>query len=106
VRGGSHENNLKAIDAIQNGAADIICSDYYPPSMLAAVFKLVEEGIDLPMAVRMVSINPALALGLSQQGSIEVGKQADLALIEMCQRHPLVRKTLVGGKIVYQSGYK
>lgn len=106
VRGGSHENNLKAIDAIQNGTADIICSDYYPPSMLAAVFKLVEEGIELPRAIRMVSLNPALALGLSQQGSIEIGKQADLALIEMYQRHPLVRKTLVGGKVVYQSGYK
>lgn len=106
MRGSSHENNLRAIDAIRNGTADILCSDYYPPSMPAAVFKLAEEGIELPRAVRMVSLNPAQTLGLNQQGCIETGKQADLALIELYQGHPLVRKTLVGGKVVYQSEYK
>lgn len=106
VRGSSHENNLRAIDAIQDGVADILCSDYYPPSMSAAVFKLMEDGIELPRAVRMVSLNPAQALGLSQQGSIEIGKQADLVLIELHQGYSFVRKTLLGGKVVYQSEYQ
>jgi len=107
VRGGSHSNNLKALDAIKAGVADILCSDYYPPAMSAAVFRLAEEGMDLPSAVRMVSLNPAKALGLDQQyGSIEVGKQADLVLVELYQGHPFIRKTLVGGKVVYQTEYQ
>jgi alpha-D-ribose 1-methylphosphonate 5-triphosphate diphosphatase len=107
VRDTSHGNNLKATAAIENGAADIICSDYYPPAMLAAVFKLAAAGMELPRAVRMVSLNPARALGLEQQyGSLEVGKQADLVLVELYRNHPFIRKTLVGGKPVYQADYQ
>jgi len=32
LRGRSHENNLSAREALQRGAADILCSDYHPPS--------------------------------------------------------------------------
>ncbi len=107
VRGSSHANNLRAIDAIRAGAADIICSDYYPPAMLAAVFKLVEEGIRLPEAVCLVSLNPARAVGLEQQyGSIEVGKQADLVFVELYQGYPFIRKTMVGGRLIYQAEYQ
>jgi len=107
VRSGSHGNNLRAMDAIKTGAADIICSDYYPPSMLAAVFKLVEEGIEMPEAVRMVSLNPARALGIGDlYGSIEVGKKADLVLVEIYQGYPIVRKTLVNGQVIYQADYQ
>ncbi|MCD5406614.1 MAG: alpha-D-ribose 1-methylphosphonate 5-triphosphate diphosphatase [Desulfotomaculum sp.] len=106
VRGGSHGNNLRAIEAIKAGAADLLCSDYYPPSMLAAVFKLTAAGFDLPLAVRMVSLNPARALKLEQRyGSIEVGKIADLVLVELYQDHPFVCKTLVGGQVIYQTEY-
>lgn len=107
VRGASHDHNLKAAAAIEGGAADILCSDYYPPAMLLAVFKLAEGGMDLPRAVAMVSLNPARALGLDRQyGSLEVGKKADLILVELYRDHPFVRKTLVGGQIVYQADYQ
>lgn len=107
VRGTSHGNNLEATVAIGNGTADILCSDYYPPAMLPAVFKLAAAGMKLPRAVRMVSLNPAQALGLDRQyGSLEVGKQADLVLVELYRNHPFVRKTLVGGKSVYQADYQ
>lgn len=107
VRGNSHSNNMRASEAVQAGVVDILCSDYYPPSMLAAIFKLIEQDIDLPQAVAMVSLNPARALGIDQQyGSIEEGKSADLILIELYQGHPFVRKTLVDGKMVYQTDYR
>ena len=43
---------------------------------------LIEEvGIPLPEAIRMASLNPARVLGLAQRkGSLEVGKDADLAI--------------------------
>ncbi|MGE4273498.1 MAG: alpha-D-ribose 1-methylphosphonate 5-triphosphate diphosphatase [Desulfitobacterium sp.] len=106
VRGQSHTNNMRAIDAIRHQAADIICSDYLPSAMLPAVFNLVKEGCKLSDAVKMVTLNPAKALGIAQEvGSIEAGKQADLLIVEQYEDYPVVRKTLVGGKLVYQSDF-
>lgn len=104
IRGKSHSNNMKAIDAILNNAADIVCSDYLPSAMLPAIFRLVKEGINLAEAVKMVTLNPAKALGTeSEIGTIEAGKSADLLIVEMHQDYPILRKTLVGGNIVFQS---
>jgi imidazolonepropionase-like amidohydrolase len=55
-------------------------------------------------ALKMVTLNPALQLGVADQvGSIEVGKDADLAVFN---GHPFapasrVEKTLVDGKVVF-----
>ena len=107
IRGKSHSNNMKAIDAITNKAADIICSDYLPSAMLPAVFHLTQEGINLSEAVKMVTLNPAKALGVdSEVGTVEVGKCADLLIVEMHQDYPLLRKTLVGGNLVFQSDFQ
>ncbi|MCX7709153.1 MAG: phosphonate metabolism protein PhnM [Clostridia bacterium] len=106
VRGKSHSNNMRAMDAIKNDAADIICSDYLPASMLPAVFSLPKEGLELYEAVRMVTLNPAKALGIDKEtGSVENGKMADLLIVELYEGYPIVRKTMVGGKIVYQSDF-
>jgi alpha-D-ribose 1-methylphosphonate 5-triphosphate diphosphatase len=106
VRGSSHGKNMSALDAINAGAAHIICSDYYPSAMLASVFRLIHEGMDMAKAFRMVTLNPARALKIDQDlGSIEIGKCADLLLIEVYDGYPLVRKALVHGEIVYQSDY-
>ncbi|NEW08119.1 phosphonate metabolism protein PhnM [Paenibacillus sp. SYP-B3998] len=106
VRGASHNKNLRAMDAIEAGAVDILCSDYHPPSLLPAVSKISDTAVGLAQAVRMVTLNPAQALGIDQEfGSIEVGKVADLVLVEMRNGYPLVRKTLIAGKFVYQSDY-
>ncbi len=107
IRGKSHSNNMKAIDAISNNAADIVCSDYLPSAMLPAVFHLSREGIKLTEAVKLVTLNPARALGLDcEVGSIEVGKCADLIIVEIHQGYPLLRKTLVGGNVVFQSDFQ
>lgn len=106
VRGKSHGNNMRAIDAISINAADIICSDYLPSAMLPAVFKLKKEGIPLPDAVKMATLNPAKALGINNRlGVIEEGKQADLLIVELHNDYPVVRKTLVEGRVVYQADF-
>ncbi|ATW26642.1 alpha-D-ribose 1-methylphosphonate 5-triphosphate diphosphatase [Candidatus Formimonas warabiya] len=107
VRGQSHNNNLKALDAIAQHAADIICSDYLPGAMLPALFRLTWAGIELTEAVRMVTANPAKALGIDGEvGTIEVGKIADIIIVEEHQDYPVLRKTLVEGKAVYQGDFK
>lgn len=74
--------------------------------MLQAVFFLHDQGMDLPSAVNMVSLNPALALGLHRHtGSIEVGKAADLLIVSREQNTPTVEKTFVHGHLVCQLDY-
>ncbi|XEC93874.1 alpha-D-ribose 1-methylphosphonate 5-triphosphate diphosphatase [Paenibacillus tarimensis] len=105
VRGGSHDKNMRAVDAIAAGAANILCSDYHPASLLAAVFILYRDGItDLASAVRMASLHPAQALGTDgQRGALEPGKQADLIIVDTeYEGYPIVTHTIVDGKVVYE----
>lgn len=108
VRGASHDKNLKAVDAIAAGAADILCSDYHPSSMLAAIFKLAQQEVAaLPAAVRMASLHPAQALGTDGElGSIEVGKAADLVIVDHYEGLPFVTDTIIGGQSVYRSSVR
>jgi len=106
LRGRSHENNLSAQEALRQGVADILCSDYHPPSFLQAVFKLAADGFGLPAAVRLATLNPASATGLSADlGSIEAGKRADLIVVTIMQGRPVVLAVLVGGLVVARFDY-
>ncbi len=104
LMGKSSSGNLKALDAIAAGAADVICSDYYCPAVLHAVFGLFRAGtLTLPEAVRMVSLNPARAVGLEREfGSIEPGKRADLILVAENGGVPSVVSVWVDGRRVYE----
>ncbi|RED57249.1 alpha-D-ribose 1-methylphosphonate 5-triphosphate diphosphatase [Cohnella lupini] len=102
VRGGSHDGNLKAVDAIRDGVADILCSDYHPASLLHSLFRLEAEGIPLEKAVAMASINPAKIMGRDGSiGSIELGKKADVIVVRKVRDIPLVQYALVDGKVVH-----
>jgi len=105
VRGKSQASNLSARDAISQGFGDILCSDYSPMTLLHAVFTLERHGIlALHEAVRMVSINPASAVGIDPwTGSIEEGKDADLVLVDNSDTIPRVIKTFVSGKEVFST---
>jgi len=102
VRGGSSTGNLSAIEVINDGLADVLCSDYSPQSMLYAPFVLAKKGLlRLSEAVNMVSLNPAKAIGMDTIGSIEVGKRADMVIIDEMDGIPLVLKTIVNGRLIY-----
>ncbi len=103
VRGKSSTGNLSAIEAIRHGLVDILCSDYHPESMLYAPFILERrELMSLNEAVNLVSLNPARAIGIDNEvGSIEVGKRADLIIVDLIEGIPVVVKTIVSGKVVY-----
>jgi len=104
VRGGSHDQNLRALDAIRAGAADIICSDYHPASLLHAVFMLEKAGLPLDQAVRMASLHPARAMGIGDEiGSVEPGKKADLIVVRKVRDCPVVCAAFVNGSLVYEA---
>lgn len=100
LRNQSHVHNLSARYAIKEGLANIICSDYYCFALLAAVFVLFEEGMDLWQAVAYASLYPARAVGLADRlGSLAVGKEADIIIV----RHrsgevPVVERAMVAGQ--------
>lgn len=109
VLGGSHSGNLCATEAVREQSIDILCSDYYPPSLLHAVFRLHEdEGHDLVEMFKLVTMNPAKAVRMDDQiGSIQIGKKADLLIIEkLADEFPIVTTTMVDGKRMTTTNYR
>jgi alpha-D-ribose 1-methylphosphonate 5-triphosphate diphosphatase len=63
---------------------------------------LAERGVlDLPQAWALISANPAAATGLSDRGAIDMGKRADLVLIEPANRQ--IVATIARGRIAHLS---
>jgi alpha-D-ribose 1-methylphosphonate 5-triphosphate diphosphatase len=109
VRGGSQSGNVAAAELLGLGLLHILSSDYVPSSPLQAVFQLAADGaLALTDGVRLVSGNPARAVGLDDRGEIAVGRRADLVRIQphdlpATEGHPRgVRVPVVRG--VYRQG--
>jgi len=106
LRGGSLTGNLDITSAMRAGAVNGLCSDYYPPAMLHAVFKLWHERVfSLTQAVAAATSIPAHAAGIADKtGSLEVGKAADLILVRLRGETPTVLQTYVQGERVHAAG--
>ncbi len=102
VRGGSHTGNVSAQSLAKAGLLDILSSDYVPSSLLWAAFDLTrrESAISLPQAVRMVTLTPAQAAGLSDRGQIAQGLRADLVRVRLAGEIPVVREVWREGRRV------
>lgn len=104
IRGGSHSGNVAAHELASLGVLDILSSDYYPVSLLDAVFTLVNDernNLDVAQAVQLATLNPAQALGLHDRGVIAEGKRADLVLAHRLDDHQLVSRVWREGKKVF-----
>jgi alpha-D-ribose 1-methylphosphonate 5-triphosphate diphosphatase len=84
LRGGSHKRgNPSAAELVGAGICTILTSDYYYPAPLHAAFRLAGDGVlPLERAWDLVAANPAAALGLADRGRIEIGRRADLLLVD------------------------
>ena len=106
LRGKSQSGAIRALDAIIAGVADCLCADYHPATLIVAVFRLPElADISLADAVRLVSVNPAQAAGLTDRGEIAVGKRADL--VSVAQINGLAQANCVysAGQAVYRARF-
>ena len=105
ARGGSHlGGSPSAADMVEAGLCDALASDYHYPAMLVAVARLVDERrASLPEAWSLVSAGPARLMGLDDRGRIEVGRRADLVLVDWPDGGPpAVVATMVGGRFAYR----
>ncbi|MEL6690566.1 MAG: alpha-D-ribose 1-methylphosphonate 5-triphosphate diphosphatase [Pseudomonadota bacterium] len=102
MRGKSYSGNLSAREAHGAGLLDILAADYHPAAILPAIRALAETDPNgLVGAVRLASVNPAKALGLTDRGDIAPGKRADLAIVDGADR---VVQTLSAGEIIFSNG--
>ncbi|MEM1149104.1 MAG: alpha-D-ribose 1-methylphosphonate 5-triphosphate diphosphatase [Pseudomonadota bacterium] len=102
MRGQSYSGNLSARQAHRLGLLSILAADYHPGAILAAVHALASQDPDgLAGATRLASANPAKGLGLSDRGSLTVGKRADLFVADASNR---VVMTLRGGEVIHSDG--
>ncbi|MDH6231249.1 alpha-D-ribose 1-methylphosphonate 5-triphosphate diphosphatase [Mesorhizobium soli] len=102
MRGGSHSGNVSARELAENGLLDILSSDYIPFSLIQSAFFLGEvvDAISLPQAVAMVSKTPAEAVGLTDRGTIEIGRRADMVRVRVDEHVPVVRTVWREGRRV------
>jgi alpha-D-ribose 1-methylphosphonate 5-triphosphate diphosphatase len=100
VRGGSHLGWASAARMAEAGICTVLTSDYYYPAMMRAAFILAERNVlDLPQAWALISANPASAAGLTDRGTIEPGKRADLVVVDPATSRSVA--TIVAGRIAY-----
>jgi alpha-D-ribose 1-methylphosphonate 5-triphosphate diphosphatase len=101
VRGGSHSGNVAVAELVRADLCDILSSDYYPASLLQAVFMLARDfALPLHDAVARGTILPARALRLVDRGSIEEGHRADLVRVRETSCGPVVIAVWSAGRQV------
>lgn len=105
-RGTSTGDNLSARDAINADVVDILATDYFPPAMLQSAFLLDAQGV-LPLhkGIQLIAQNPADAMGMTDRGRVEVGRRADLVLVEHVGAFPRVRATFRSGVPIYRDSH-
>jgi alpha-D-ribose 1-methylphosphonate 5-triphosphate diphosphatase len=100
VRGGSHLGWASAARLAEAGICTVLTSDYYYPAMIRAALILADRGaLDLAHAWGLISKNPARAGGLTDRGTIEAGKRADLVVVDPATSRAVA--TIVGGRIAH-----
>ncbi|MFN3145572.1 MAG: alpha-D-ribose 1-methylphosphonate 5-triphosphate diphosphatase [Paracoccaceae bacterium] len=103
VRGGSQAGNVAAADLVAQGLCDALVSDYHYPTLAEAAWTLVDEGLcALPAAWAMISTRPAEILRLPDRGHLDIGRRADLVVVNASTR--AIEATIAGGRLTYLSG--
>jgi alpha-D-ribose 1-methylphosphonate 5-triphosphate diphosphatase len=103
MRGGSHAGNVSAAELIRDGLCDALASDYHYPALRQSVGKLIEQGVcDFAAAWTLLSEGPARILGLSDRGTLDVGKRADVLVEEIATGR--IAATFAAGRVTYLQG--
>lgn len=105
MRGGSHLGSPGAAEMIARGLCDILASDYFYPAMLGAMVRLHADRVaPLPALWKLVALNPARAMGLTDRGRIAPGQRADLLLLDWPEgQTPAPLRTWVSGRAGYSA---
>jgi len=108
LRGCSHSGNMSAAEAVLEDCADILCSDYYPAAILQSVFHMhLNQNVPMPQMVNKATLNPAKALKIEKNyGSLEIGKKADILIVEVMDGYPVITHAFVDGNATSRIEYR
>ncbi|RCV63597.1 dihydroorotase [Methanophagales archaeon] len=103
----SEENRLRLLDAFKSGKIDFLVTDHAPHTKAEkagglsdtpagvpnldtygnfVAWLIVHCGVSPMLIARACAYNPAMFLGLQDRGSIEVGKRANLSILDLNKR--------------------
>jgi alpha-D-ribose 1-methylphosphonate 5-triphosphate diphosphatase len=99
VRGGSHSGNVAAEQLVREGAVDALASDYVPPALVEAAFRIAGI-VGLPAAVGTVTAAPARMCALEDRGVLAPGKRGDVVRVARLGELPVVRQVWRAGERV------
>ena len=100
IRGGSHSGSMSAEECIGDDLCSVLASDYYYPSLLHAAERLVNRGVRrLGEAWKLISGNPAGAMGLQDRGTLEPGRRADVVVLDTSGPWRIVH-CIAGGRVI------
>jgi alpha-D-ribose 1-methylphosphonate 5-triphosphate diphosphatase len=101
VRGGSHKDNVSAVDLVAEDLVTALASDYHYPSLWAAMEQIAETR-GWGYASALVSAGPANVLGLDDRGLLQIGKRADFIVVH--QDKMQIQGTFAAGKPTFVTG--
>ena len=101
IRGGSHSGNVAAAELAKLDRLDILSSDYVPSGLLMAAVQLGDIWGNLPRGIATVTKRPAVAVGLSDRGSLRTGQKADVIRYAIIDGTPVLRETWSAGVRVF-----
>lgn len=102
LRGSSHNGNLSAREALEADLLRIVASDYHPPALLRALYKVAEDRVaSFTDVLPLGTANPARAANLTDRGTLEPGKRADIVAVQHRNGQPVVAQTWIGGRTAF-----
>lgn len=99
VRGGSHSGNVAAEQLVREGAVDVLASDYVPPALIEAAFRIAAI-LGLPAAIATITANAARMCQLDDRGTLEPGLRGDVVRVTRMGELPVVRQVWRAGERV------
>lgn len=103
LRGGSHKGAINAEPAVSDGLCSALASDYYYPAPLGAVARMSDGSIERMASLwPLVSDNPAAA-GSNGPVGLATGAPADVLVLRMDGKRPMVEAVFRGGRLVHAS---
>ncbi|MFS4582127.1 alpha-D-ribose 1-methylphosphonate 5-triphosphate diphosphatase [Phaeobacter sp. C3_T13_0] len=100
IRGGSHSGNVAAKELAELELLDVLSSDYVPAALLLAAVQLGDIWGDMARGLATVTSAPATAVNLTDRGSLEVGKRADIIRFRLRAGVPALTSVWSRGKRV------
>ena len=100
VQGGSHSGNVAVKALAEEGALDILSSDYVPASLLFGATLLGDLWGDTARGIATVTSAAARATNLSDRGVLQPGTRADILRFTRVGGIPAVRGVWAQGRRV------